>query len=115
NPGSVPQYQSQPLPGDVKLPRSQAIQNEMRQTAPPPSIFSPGPLSDLPRRDTRLNERIPYKWENPEYPLTEQGIGLPHNAEPLTNRWRITLPFWRRYVTGNAETPYLYPEPALWH
>jgi len=32
-----------------------------------------------------------------------------------TNRWRIGFVPWRRYTSGEIETPYETPKPMLWH
>ena len=68
----------------------------------------------LPRRDVRRNETIEYKYSNPDYPLSRQGLGYPSNSVPEPDRWRIGFAPWRRYTSGNTETPYESPVTALW-
>jgi len=75
------------------------------------------PTSDqqLPRTETRLNERLEEKWHNPDYPLARRGMGFPLFSVPQTNRWRVGFTPWQRYPKDLAETPYQKPTPYWWH
>jgi len=69
----------------------------------------------LPRSETRANEKIPFSFHNPHYPVRYGLPDDPAGAEPVTNRWRVGFTPWRRYTSGQiSETPY-GASPALWH
>jgi hypothetical protein len=65
--------------------------------------------SPLPRTETRINERINEKWEDPEY------FRHPAATNAVVNRWRVNFTPWQRYTDRPAETPYQSPTPALWN
>lgn len=115
NYGVLPKYEGEPVQKSLQLPRTNVESSEIVRAQPAPQGnygHEPVPRDlQLPRTRTRLNERIPWKWEAPDY----EGGNYPPNTEAMTNRWKIPFAPWRRYVTGDAETPYLNPEPALWH
>ncbi len=96
---------------NLKINELQAV--EVEKT----NVFDTAPIPDdlkLPRYETRANEKIPYKFHTPDYPVSYVPPNYPANAEPMTNRWRIGFTPWRRYTSGNVETPY-GSLPALWN
>ncbi len=111
----APQFEPPAIEKSQQLPRTNLERSEIVPMQPaPPGNYGHEPVPDglkLPRTQTRLNQRIPWKWEAPEY----EGGPYPTNSTPMRNRWKIPFAPWRRYVTGDAETPYLNPTPALWH
>ncbi len=81
------------------------------------STNSSGPLPEdlqLPRHETRINQKPDVTLHNREYPLSYAAPNNPANAEPVTDRWRVGFTPWRRYTSGSTEMPYESP-PALWH
>jgi hypothetical protein len=99
-------------PGREKLRLNQLRAVEIEK----PNTFDTAPIPPelkLPRYDTRANEKIQHKFHNPDYPIHYAPPNYPANAEPVTNRWRIGFMPWRRYTSGDIETPYASP-PALW-
>ena len=61
---------------------------------------TPGPTNIIQR-----------KWDYANYPV-DQGYSIPPFSEPATNRWRIGFVPWRRYTSGDIETPYETPDAA---
>ena len=86
-PDAKPEYGLEPLPADLKLPRSNVRSNEKRET----------------------------EFHKPDYPLARKGEGYPSYAEPRPDRWSIPFTPWRRYTGGEVEVPYQFDKPALWH
>lgn len=115
----LPDYNGEPIPPRLDLPRTNVVLKEYSLTAPTNgSPYGSEPLEDklkLPREDTRHNLPIEYKWDYPDYPLSQQGIGYPTNSLPEPSRWRIGFAPWRRYTAGSTETPYESPVTMLWH
>lgn len=102
------------------------------QTVPPGpvSLMGPEPIADedqplpgrlrLPRRNVRGETPQRRTFEIPEfYPGGYLRDGQPDtvfpNAEPMPNRWEITVPHWQRYMDPSTETPYMYDTPRIWH
>jgi hypothetical protein len=114
NYGTLPEFQGPAVEKPMQLPRQNLEHSEIAPLEPERlGNYGHDPVPDalkLPRMHTRLNERIPWKWEAPEY----DGHNYPPNTMPMADRWKIPFAPWRRYVTGDAETPYLNAEPALW-
>lgn len=114
----LPEYNGETIAPALELPRANIIRKELEPVPPtnaPP--YGSEALDDnlkLPRQNTRFNLPIPYKWDYPDYPLSRQGIGYPTNSEPEPNRWRIGFVPWRRYTSGQTETPFETPNPMLW-
>jgi hypothetical protein len=113
-----PAYNGEAMDPAMELPRTNLIRNRIQRgadsSAPPYGSDPLPPGLKLPRKDARYNEVIPYKYENPDYPLGREGLGFPRNSEPMPDRWRIGFAPWRRY-TSDTETPYEYPGTYLWH
>ena len=117
--GLLPNYSGEPVPEGLALPRNNVVGHQIEpveSTPPPPYGSEPleGKLK-LPRKDTRSNQNIDYKWDYPDYPLSAQGRGYPPYSEPEPDRWRIGFAPWRRYTSGSTETPYETPKIMLWH
>ncbi|MDB6015960.1 MAG: hypothetical protein JWR19_449 [Pedosphaera sp.] len=118
--GLLPSDAGEPLPEHLALPRTNLVTIQLEPVEPPANTLPYGsePLDknlQLPRKNTRSNRTIEYKWENPDYPLSRQGKGFPPNSEPEPDRWRIGFTPWRRYTSGTTETPYETPKTMLWH
>lgn len=114
-----PDYSGEAVAPGMELPRTNVRGKEWEATevtnAPP---YGSEPLDDklkLPRNNTRRNDVIQYKWEYPNYPLSQQGIGYPPNSQPEPDRWRIGFAPWHRYTSGSIEDPYEAPVTMLWH
>lgn len=69
----------------------------------------------LPRAGARANEKLVSGFELPQYTLAGGGSEHPPHASPRPDRWKIPFEPWRRYTTGQAETPYATQGPRLWH
>ena len=117
--GVLPQFGQQPVPENLQLPRTPLIRPELApQIAPTISPYGLEPVPPdlkLPRSETRANQIIPQQWHVPDYSLGERQAESPPTSEPRTNRWRIGFAPWRRYTSGQTETPYESPAPLLWH
>jgi hypothetical protein len=70
---------------------------------------------ELPRTNVVSVSRIEQDFEIPSYPLAARGEGFPKNTVPVTNRWEIHFGPWKRYSSGDTETPYSSPTPHRWH
>jgi hypothetical protein len=57
---------------------------------------------------------VPTHWRAREYPLSTGGQ-LPANTQVIENRYRVPFAPWRRYTSGDTETPYAHERPYLWH
>ena len=113
-----PGFEGPRVPQGLELPRNKLRSEELEFVKPLATNYGSEPLPkglELPRERTRANQRIDQKWENPEYPGGLGSNGLPPFTELETNRWRIGFVPWRRYTSGEIETPYETPEPRLWH
>ena len=102
-------------PGRENLRLNQIVPVEKRTST---NTHEREPLPEhlrLPRTETRLNEKIPFSFHSPHYPIEYAPPNYPADAEPVTNRWRIGFTPWRRYTSGETvEMPYGEP-PRLWH
>jgi hypothetical protein len=134
-------YGTDPLSGPLALPRSPVSRVEMVPAAAAPGVISEqvelpkGPLrrrrlvpvetpetvSDadapipdalrLPRIGARANQKLPEHYGFPRYSVTNS----PNHTVPRPDRARIGFEPWRRYTSGDTETPYESPRPYLWH
>ena len=107
----------QTLPPRLALPRTNVYGEDLEMIQPPTGTnYGVGPLPpglDLPRTNVRANPYLQRKWDSAGYP-PGQGYSIPPFSEPTTNRWRIGFVPWRRYTSGDIETPYETPAPLLW-
>jgi hypothetical protein len=83
----LPDYNEEPLPRSLRLPRRGVREVEPRRT----------PLG------------------YPEYPEDDELYGAPDGAQRVPNRWFIGFGRWQRYTDPSAETPYQSGELKLWH
>jgi len=114
----LPPFQGEPVPPAFELPRSNLRDAHIQYSESAITNYGAEKLPKdlaLPREHTRANKRIEQKWESPEYPAGPLNHDFPPNTELETNRWRIGFVPWRRYTSGDIETPYETPEPKLWH
>jgi hypothetical protein len=112
-------YGEEPVEEEFALPREH-VRLKRLVTTPEKisSNYGNEPLPkhlELPRTNTLRTIHLDEKFENPEYPLAEKQLGYPANSVPMTNRWKIGFTPWRRYTSGDTETPYQNPTPRLWH
>ncbi|HEX8309891.1 MAG TPA: hypothetical protein VF614_01150 [Chthoniobacteraceae bacterium] len=82
-----PDYESEPLRGDLSLPR----------------------------RGVRGQKPIKKVFHYTEYPLGREGLGVLPNSRGVPNRWLLGFPHWTRYLDPTHETTYQYDTPKLWH
>jgi len=112
-----PVGRDQALPPRLALPRTNVYGEGLEVIQPPTETnYGAGPLPpglELPRANTRANQYFPRKWDSATY-LVIQDYSIPPFSEPTTNRWRIGFVPWRRYTSGDIETPYETPAPLLW-
>ncbi|MDB6123176.1 MAG: hypothetical protein JWQ71_2169 [Pedosphaera sp.] len=117
--GLLPTFNGEAIDDSLALPRANLVNSRLEVVAPTnPPPYNTEPLKKdlkLPRKNARNNRTIEYKYENPDYPLSRQGLGYPSNSVPEPNRWRLGFTPWRRYTSGDTETPYESPAPMLWH
>ena len=108
-----PRYEKivgQPGRQNLKLNQLEAVEKQ------PTNSFDRTPIPDklkLPRPETLANEKIPYTFHNPDYPLGHVPPKYPANAEPVPDRWRVGFTPWKRYTSGRTDMPYESP-PAVW-
>ncbi len=103
----------------LSLPRRNLRQRGIVSAPPKPSDrYEQGPLPKnltLPRTNAIANERIEQEFEVPHYPESRNALGYPPNTVPVTNRWSVPFAPWRRYTSGDTETPYQTATPRIWH
>lgn len=113
----VPQ-QGQPVPATLALPRTNVYGEELEiSNVPPRTNYGTEPLPPglaLPRANTRANQYITHRWDYQNFPVSRQDYPFPAYAEAVSNRWRIGFVPWRRYTSGETETPFETPAPLLW-
>jgi hypothetical protein len=106
------------LPPGLAAPRGNVYDKKLEVVQLPPVTNNYGqeplpPGLALPRSDTRANQRLQHEWGSPDY-AESRGYGAPPFAAPATNRWRLGFMPWRRYTSGDIETPYETPDPMIW-
>jgi len=79
-------YGEEPLPKELRLPRGDLWRN-----LPTHPHFSSNGLRHDP------------------------AVAVPPNTEVRENRWRVPFTPWRRYTSGDIETPFQNERPYLWH
>ncbi|MBA4150072.1 MAG: hypothetical protein H0X66_18325 [Verrucomicrobia bacterium] len=107
-----------PVPEGLELPRGN-VRSRRIVEAPgrAPDTYGRGALPrelQLPRTNTITTEHIHTHFHNLEYDKSRK-VEYPPNTEPVKDRWRIEFVPWRRYTSGDTETPYDTPGPSLWH
>ncbi len=112
-------FDVEPIDDSLSLPRKGIRQRDI-VNAPGRPIDRyerealPKPLA-LPRTNAIVNERIEHEFETGDYELSRKSLGYPTNALPVTNRWSLGFAPWRRYTSGETETPYQVSTPRVWH
>ena len=117
--GLLPPVKEEEFPPELQLPRGPLRSNQLTPVEPPPAAprYGSEPLPDnlkLPRPNARANEPIPTQFRPQDYPLSRAGEGVPPNTEPVPDRWRVKFVPWRRYTTGEGDSPYLTASTGLW-
>jgi hypothetical protein len=115
----LPTYTGEAIPKELELPRAPVNANELllREPELPAAAYGWEPLpSDLalPRTNTVENTPVPTHWHVLDYPVSRQHR-MPTNTLVMTNRYRVPFVPWRRYTSGDIETPYAHEKPFLWH
>jgi hypothetical protein len=112
-------YGQDPIEESLALPRGPVrLRAWVNAPGRPPDNYERQPLPKplaLPRKNTIANEKPEHEFGPSEYPLVEKGLGYPPNTVPITNRWSLGFVPWRRYSSGDTETPYQDVAPKLWH
>ena len=115
----LPVFSGEPIPSELQLPRTPVHQNELllREPELPPAPYGWEPITNslaLPRTNLFENTPIPTHWRIQDYPVSDL-----HHAQadslPMTNRYRVPFVPWRRYTSGDIETPYAHEKAFLWH
>jgi hypothetical protein len=114
-----PPFSGDAIPSDLALPRENVSVNELllREPELPRVQYGFEPFAAelaLPRTNTVENLPVPTHWRMEDYPLSRQHV-LATNFVAMTNRYRVPFVPWRRYTSGDIETPYAHEEPFLWH
>jgi hypothetical protein len=115
----LPVFSGEPIPSELQLPRAPVHQIELLLHEPEvtPSPYGRDPLTNglaLPRTNVFENTPIPTQWRMQDYPVNDSHR-VPANSLPMTNRYHVPFVPWRRYTSGDIETPYAHEEPYLWH
>jgi hypothetical protein len=114
-----PPYGEEPVEPPLILPRFDLRSVELVEVEPqtqPDKGHEPLPEKlKLPRAETRINQRVAQKWDEPEYMHEREPATRPTNTVPVVDRWKVKFTPWQRYSDRPAETPYRQAEPALWH
>jgi hypothetical protein len=123
----LPVFGGEPIPAELKLPRAPVHQIELLLREPAPDTNSANsrefaPLASdpsgnrlaLPRTNTVENTVIPTHWRILDYPISDSHRAST-NSIAMTNRYRVPFVPWRRYTSGDIETPYANDKPFLWH
>ncbi|HWN96174.1 MAG TPA: hypothetical protein VNT99_14155, partial [Methylomirabilota bacterium] len=115
----LPVFSGEPISPELRLARTNTTRAELLlrepETPPPPHGWEP--LTNglaLPRSNAVENLPIPTHWRIQDYPVADWHRA-PLNSLPMTNRYRVPFVPWRRYTSGDIETPYQHEKPFLWH
>ena len=114
-----PAFSGETIPDELRLARTNTRQAELllREPELPQAFGEWGPLTNelaLSRTNVLENTPIPTHWRILDYPMSYQHR-MPTNAIPMTDRYRVPFVPWRRYMSGDIETPYYFDRPFLWH
>ena len=115
----LPAFSGEVIRPGLELPRAPVTQNELLLHEPeiPPPAYGWEPVTNglaLPRTNVFENTPVPTHWGILEYPSSELHRA-PTNSLPMSDRYRVPFVPWRRYTSGDIETPYAYDRPFLWH
>jgi hypothetical protein len=115
----LPVFSGEPVPESLRLARTNTTQAELflREPELPARVTGwdePTSGLKLPRSNTVENVPIPTHWRLLDYPVSHQHA-KPTNSIAMPNRYHVPFVPWRRYTSGDIETPYQFDKPALWH
>ena len=116
----LPVYDGEAIAPELQLPRAPVSQAELLLREPETAASAPygwEPITNglaLPRPNVIHNTPVPSNWHQVDYPVS-QWHRLPPNSIAMTNRFRVPFVPWRRYTSGDLETPYIFDRPFLWH
>jgi len=107
----------EPLPEAFRLPRNPVRRVRLEQVE---NAATPYGYEEIPK-DLQLPRGA--LWRNlPNHPHFSNG-GIERqpntptapNTEAMEDRWKVPFTPWRRYTSGDIETPYYHDRPYLWH
>jgi len=116
---TLPVFTGEPIPDELRLARTNTTGAELllREPELPRGPYGWEPLTNglaLPRTNVVENIPIPTHWHSGDYPISFQHR-TPTNFVPMPDRFRVPFVPWRRYTSGDIETPYYFDRPFLWH
>lgn len=107
----------EPLPTALQLPRAPVRTVTLVATESSATPYGEEPLPkelQLPRGDLWRNLPAHPKFSNNGL-RRDPAVPVPPDSEVSENRWRVPFSPWRRYTSGDIETPYQHERPYLWH
>jgi hypothetical protein len=115
----LPMFSGDAIPPELQLPRAPVRASEMllREPETPRASYGWEPLTNglaLPRTNAVENTPIPTHWHLADYPIST-AHRVATNFIPNSDRYRVPFVPWRRYTSGDIETPYQHEKPFLWH
>ncbi|HMJ91143.1 MAG TPA: hypothetical protein VK530_15075, partial [Candidatus Acidoferrum sp.] len=115
----LPVFRGDPIPSELALPRDHVSVSELLLREPDPAQMRYGseplpPQLALPRTNSVENLPVPTQWRIEDYPVSRQHF-FSTNFVAMTNRYRVPFVPWRRYTSGDIETPYAHEKAFLWH
>ena len=115
----LPVFSGEAIPPELQLPRAPVRASEMllREPEAPRAPYGWEPLTNglaLPRTNTVENTPITTPWHLADYPVST-AHRVAKNFTPSTDRYRVPFVPWRRYTSGDVETPYQHERTFLWH
>ena len=115
----LPAFSGEPIPPELSLPRDRVSASELLLREPDVASMRYGsePLPEgmaLPRTNSVENLPIPTHWRMEDYPVSRQH-SISTNFLAMTNRFRVPFVPWRRYTSGDIETPYAHEKAFAWH
>jgi hypothetical protein len=115
----LPVFSGDAMPPELQLPRARVTHSELllREPESPPRVIGWDPPTNelaLPRTNTVENTPVPTHWRIRNNPASLEHA-TPPDSIPMTDRYRVPFVLWRRYTSGDIETPYRFDRPFLWH
>ncbi|HUR59244.1 MAG TPA: hypothetical protein VM029_16120 [Opitutaceae bacterium] len=115
----LPTFRGEAIPEELKLARTNTTRAELllREPGAAASAYGWEPLTNglaLPRTNVLENTPVAAPWHLLDYPVSFQHA-TPTNFIPMSDRYRVPFVPWRRYTSGDIETPYFFDRPFLWH
>ncbi len=116
---SRPTFTGETIPVEMQTLRKAESANILllREPELPESPYGWEPLTNglaLPRANAVENTPIEAHWHRTKHPFSEYHRA-PTNSIPVSNRYKVPFVPWRRYTSGDIETPYYFDRPFTWH